>query len=95
MSIDYSSQVNTSTGGAVAAATVFAANGNRRGFFLQNQDTAALYFKFGPGCTTSVYDGVLKGGSGAHDGSGGATVGTLTVVYLAADKSQLDTVTKS
>lgn len=28
-------------------------------------------------------------------GAGGTTVNTLTVVYLAADKSQLDTVTKT
>ncbi len=58
--------------GAQSAATALAANAARTGFQLQNLDTGALFVKFGTGASTSSYSFVLKGGSGAADGSAGS-----------------------
>jgi len=48
---------------------------------IQNQATTALFIKFGAGCTTTVYDLVLKGGTGAADGNGGVWMPTIDFVY--------------
>lgn len=64
--------VNSRSDGAKSAATALAAFSDREGYSIQNVDTGALFVKFGTGCTTTSYDLVLKGGSGAADGSGGA-----------------------
>lgn len=66
------SQVNTTTAGPVAVATALASFPDRVAYSIQNQATAALFVKFGVGCSTSNYDIVLKGSTGAADGSGGA-----------------------
>lgn len=65
-------QTNSTTGGLSTAATALASFPDRIAYSIQNQATAALFVKFGPGCTTSNYDLVLKGSTGAADGSGGA-----------------------
>lgn len=51
------------------------------GYKIQNQATAALYVKYGAGCSTSDYDIVLKGCTGAADGSGGADVNSDSFCY--------------
>ena len=75
-------QVNSRSAGASTSATALAANSDRRGFSIQNLATAALFVKFGAGCTTSDYDVVLKGGAGAADGSGAAIVEMGETVYM-------------
>lgn len=73
--------INSRTGGAVSTATALAAFTDRRLFSIQNLDTGALFVRFGTGCTTTVYDIVLKGGAGAADGSGGAIIEAGECVY--------------
>jgi hypothetical protein len=69
------------TFGAQSASTALAANSARVAYQIQNLDTAALFVKLGTGASTSSYSFVLKGGSGAADGSGGSTSDYGTVVY--------------
>lgn len=57
---------------AQSASTALALNTARTGFQIQNLDTAALYVKFGAGASTSSYSFILKGGTGAADGTGGS-----------------------
>ncbi len=58
--------------GAQSAATALAANSARTGFQIQNLDTGALFVKFGASASSSSYGFVLKGGTGAADGTGGS-----------------------
>lgn len=71
-SVSQTSQVNSSSGGPIATATALASFPDRMGYSIQNQATAALFVKFGVSASTSNYDLVLKGCTGAADGSGGA-----------------------
>ncbi len=66
--------------GAQSSTTALVANTNREFVQIQNQDTAPLFVYFGTGATTSKYHFVLKGASGAEDGTGGS-FSTQTVVY--------------
>lgn len=79
--IQQRSKVNSRSAGPIATATALASFGDRCGFTIQNQATAALFVKFGDSCSTSDYDIVLKGGAGAADGSGGALYERGTMVY--------------
>lgn len=74
------SQVNSTTAGPVTTTTALASFPDRVGFSIQNQAATALFVKFGAGCTTSVYDLVLKAGTGAADGLGGILT-NIGVVY--------------
>lgn len=66
--------------GAQSSSTALVANQNREFVQIQNQDTSPLFVYFGSGATTSVYHFVLKGGTGAADGTGGS-FSTSSVVY--------------
>lgn len=66
--------VNTPT--VASNITALAANLSRQGWFIQNQDTAALKVLLGTGASATVYHIVLKASTGAADGSGG-TFGEL------------------
>lgn len=58
--------------GAQTGATALAINSVREFFQIQNQDTGALFVYFGTGGSTSKYHFVLKGSTGAADGTGGS-----------------------
>ena len=73
--------VHSRTDGASSSATALAAFSDRRLFSIQNLDTSALFVKFASGCTTSSYDIILKGGTSAADGSGGAIIESGECVY--------------
>lgn len=66
--------------GAQTSATALVANSNREFVQIQNQDTNALFVYFGTGASTTKYHFVLKGGTGAADGTGGS-FSTQAVVY--------------
>lgn len=66
--------------GAQTSTTALAANGQREFFQIQNQGTNKLYVYFGTGASTSVYHFILKGATGAADGTGGS-VSTADVAY--------------
>lgn len=71
INIDQSSTVNQRTGILTSGGDFFAANDNRRTVIVQNLGTDALFVKFGTGASSSDFDVVLKGGTGADDGLGG------------------------
>jgi hypothetical protein len=52
--------------------TALAANDNRSWFNIQNLDDAAVYVKLGAGATNADFSFVLKAGTAANDGLGGA-----------------------
>lgn len=66
--------------GAQTSTTALAANSAREFFQIQNQGTNKLYVYFGSGASTSVYHFILKGATGAADGTGGS-ISTSTVEY--------------
>lgn len=66
--------------GAQASATALVANSAREFVQIQNQDTGALFVYFGSGASTTKYHFILKGGTGAADGTGGS-FSTQSVVY--------------
>lgn len=69
-----------SANGAQTATTALAANPAREFFQIQNQGTNKLYVYFGTGASTSVYHFILKGATGAADGTGGF-FSSANVVY--------------
>ncbi len=58
--------------GAQTSTTALVANTARTYFQIQNQGTNQLYVYFGTGASTSVYHFILKGATGAADGTGGS-----------------------
>ena len=66
--------------GAQTSTTALAANPLRQFFQVQNQGTNKLYVYFGTGASTSVYHFILKGATGAADGTGGS-FSSSSVVY--------------
>lgn len=71
MNIDQSSTIHVRTGILTSAGTALSANDNRRTVIIQNLGTNALFVKFGDSASTSDFDVILKGGTGADDGLGG------------------------
>ena len=61
-----------SQSGAQTSTTALVANSAREYFQIQNQSTAALFIYFGASASTSVYHFILKGSTGAADGTGGS-----------------------
>jgi hypothetical protein len=61
--------------------TALASNTARIAFMIQNQDTSALKVCFGPGASSTIYHVVLKGGTGAADGTGGSVAQEAGTVY--------------
>ena len=58
--------------GAQTSDTALVANPARTGFQIQNQGTNTLFVYFGAGASSSVYHFILKGCTGAADGTGGS-----------------------
>lgn len=67
--------------GAASSTTVLASNSARSAFSIQNLGTNPLYLGLGDGCTTSKFHIILKGGTGANDGTGGSYAMENGVVY--------------
>lgn len=61
-----------SADGPITTATALAANSAREFFQIQNQGTNKLYVYFGTGGSTTKYHFILKGSTGAADGTGGS-----------------------
>jgi len=74
----------TSAGGLQTSTTVLAANEARTSFMIQNQSTSPLFIAFGVTASSSVYHLVLKGCTGAADGSGGVVAMEQGVIYSMA-----------
>lgn len=66
--------------GAQTSTTALFANQNREYFQIQNQGTNQIYVYFGSGASSSVYHFILKGATGAADGTGGSYA-SAGVVY--------------
>jgi len=58
--------------GAQTSTTALAANTARTYFQIQNQSTSPLFVYFGASGSTSKYHFILKGCTGAADGTGGS-----------------------
>lgn len=67
--IDYTSQINTTTG-ISSSTTALAENNNRRSIVLQNLGTNPLFVKFGENASTTDFTFILKGGTSNDDGTG-------------------------
>jgi hypothetical protein len=55
-----------------AAGTALAANVERKSWSIQNCDTDPLFVRLGGAASATVFHYVLKGGTGADDGTGGS-----------------------
>lgn len=64
-----------------SAGTAIAANANRRGWGIQNLGTNPLFVLMGSGASTTVFNYVLKGGTGSDDGTGGSLTFTDGAIY--------------
>lgn len=71
----------SNTPSVLSAATALAANTARQGWQIQNQGTNPLFVLLGSGATTSVYHFILKGSTGAADGTGGSFAQFAGTVY--------------
>ena len=69
--IIYQTGVTSNTPSIASAATALAANTKRIAWHIQNLSTNPLFVRFGAGASTSVFHIILKGSTGANDGSGG------------------------
>lgn len=63
-----------------SAGTALAANPNRAGLIIQNLDTDPLFVRFGDTASSTVFNLVLAGGTGADDGTGGYITFTSGVI---------------
>lgn len=81
---------STTSGGSVATAntpsiqsgaTALAANTARKGWQIQNVGINPLFVLLGNGASTTVFHSVLKGGTGASDGTGGSIAQMNGVIY--------------
>lgn len=66
--------------GAQTSTTALAVNSAREYFQIQNQGTNVIYVYLGAGASSTVYHFILKGASGAADGTGGSYA-SAGVVY--------------
>lgn len=72
MSIEYSGQVNATSGiFTTNNGALLAAYPSRRTVLIQNLGTATLYVKLGPNATTTDFNFILKAGTNTDDGNGG------------------------
>lgn len=62
----------SSTPSIASDTTALAANSQRGSFLIQNLGTNALFVRFGAGASATLFNVVLKAGSGTDDGSGGS-----------------------
>ena len=76
--------ISINTPAIQTSTTALASNPARVAWNIQNLDTGVLYVCLGGTASASVFHVVLKGGTGAKDGTGG-TIGQETgVVYTGA-----------
>ena len=75
------SPVNTASTPSIASATTAIAAAERRGWGIQNLGTNTLFVLMGTGASTTVFNWVLKGGTGNDDGLGGSVAQTVGAVY--------------
>jgi hypothetical protein len=61
----------TSSAVLTAAGTVFTINSGEIGV-IENENNAVLFVKFGPTASATSYNKILKAGTAAADGTGGA-----------------------
>ena len=78
-SIDQTGSINTPS--VATSTTALAANSARQGWSIQNQDTGVLKVCLGGTASSTVYHYVLKGCTGAADGTGGSISQTSGVVF--------------
>lgn len=71
----------SSTPSIASAATALAANSHRGSFLIQNLGTNPLFVRLGSGATTSLFNVILKAGSGNDDGSGGTLAMEGATIY--------------
>lgn len=71
----------SSTPEIASAATALAANSARGSFLIQNLGTNPLFVRFGSGASTTVFNLILKGGTGNDDGLGGSYEQSNGVIY--------------
>lgn len=64
-----------------SAGTVLTSDINRSGFIIQNLGTNPLFVRLGAGASATVFHEVLKGSTGADDGTGGVFRMTEGTVY--------------
>ena len=72
-------QINTPA--ILTDATGIAANTERKGWSIQNQDTDVLYVRLGGTASDTVFHFVLKGCAAAKDGTGGSISQTSGTIY--------------
>lgn len=65
-------KTTNSSGILTSAGTALAANPARMSYHIQNLGTNPLFVREGSGASTTNFDYILAGGSGADDGSGGS-----------------------
>ena len=71
--LEFRDSVGANNGTAVStSATALPANTARTGFQIQNQGTNPLFVYFGAAGSTIQYNFILKGCTGAADGTGGS-----------------------
>jgi len=71
----------SSTPSIASAATALALNAARGSFLIQNLGTNPLFVRLGAGASTTVFNIVLKGGTGNDDGLGGSYEQSSGIVY--------------
>ena len=71
----------SSTPSIASATTALAAHAARGSFLIQNLGVNALFVRFGESASTTVFNIVLKGGTGNDDGIGGSYEQSNGVVY--------------
>lgn len=64
-----------------SATTALSSNTARIGWTIQNLGTNPLFVLLGSGASSTVFNNVLKAGSGNDDGSGGSTGQEVGVIF--------------
>ena len=72
---------SANTPSIASAATALAANTSRKAWMIQNVGTNPLFVLLGSGASATVFHAVLKGGTGANDGTGGSLSQMEGVIY--------------
>lgn len=78
--IQQASQINSTTGILTTGGDILTANDGRRWFLVQNLGTNPLFLKLGTGASSTSFNVILKAGTAADDGLGGAYE-SQTVVF--------------
>ena len=64
-----------------SAGTALAANAERKSWSIQNLGTNPLFVRLGGTASTTVFHYILKGGTGADDGTGGSISESNGVIF--------------